>query len=83
LTTPGWKNSYPDFPRVDCFIGICTIAFEGVNILTQEYLRNQHPAYVGIVMADFPGPGLIDSLIRLNSPCKLPPQAYADRSRSG
>lgn len=27
LTTPGFKNSYPDFPRVACFIGICTIAF--------------------------------------------------------
>lgn len=27
LTTPGFKSSYPDFPRVACFIGICTIAF--------------------------------------------------------
>ena len=25
LTTPGWQGSYPDFPRIDCFIGICTI----------------------------------------------------------
>lgn len=27
LTTPGFKKYYPDFPRVACFIGICTIAF--------------------------------------------------------
>ncbi|WP_114153874.1 phosphatidylinositol-specific phospholipase C [Chromobacterium haemolyticum] len=66
LTTPGWKNSYPDFPRVNCFIGICTIAFEGSNVLTQEYIQRQRPAYAGMVMADFPGPGLIDTLIQLN-----------------
>lgn len=40
LTTPGWKNSYPDFPRVSCFIGICTIAFEGTNILTRNRLSS-------------------------------------------
>ncbi|WGS41944.1 hypothetical protein LFL97_19875 [Burkholderia sp. JSH-S8] len=39
LTTPGWNSRYPDFPRVHCFIGICTIAFEGTNILTYEYIR--------------------------------------------
>ena len=27
LTTPGFRRFYPDFPRVACFIGICTIAF--------------------------------------------------------
>jgi len=27
LTTPGFKSYYPDFPRVACFIGICTIVF--------------------------------------------------------
>ena len=27
LTTPGFSSSYPDFPRVACFIGICTIVF--------------------------------------------------------
>jgi 1-phosphatidylinositol phosphodiesterase len=40
LTTPGWKNSYPDFPRVSCFIGFCTIAFEGTNILTRDRLSS-------------------------------------------
>lgn len=40
LTTPGWKSDYPDFPRIDCFIGICTIAFEGINSLTRDELSN-------------------------------------------
>lgn len=71
LTTPGRQNSYPDFPWVNCFIGICTIAFEGVNVLTQEYIRSRRLAYVGMIMADFPGPGLIDTVIKLNlKPCK-------------
>lgn len=39
LTTPGWKNTYPYFPRVNFFIGICTIAFEGTNILARNETR--------------------------------------------
>ncbi|UGA36844.1 hypothetical protein JOS77_21885 [Chromobacterium haemolyticum] len=35
-------------------------------MLTQEYIQRQRPAYAGMVMADFPGPGLIDTLIQLN-----------------
>ncbi|WP_338847047.1 phosphatidylinositol-specific phospholipase C [Massilia sp. W12] len=66
LTTPGWKNSYPDFPRVSCFIGICTIAFEGSNVLTQEYIERKGLQHSGIVITDFPGPGLLDTIIRLN-----------------
>jgi hypothetical protein len=64
LTTPGWNSSYPDFPRVDCFIGICTIAFEGTNILTSDRLGNYKR--VGIIMADFPGPDLINNIIRMS-----------------
>ena len=64
-TSPGWK-SWPDFPRVDCFIGICTIAFEGTNNLTYNYLVQMAPARVGIIMADFPGPGLIDRIVAAN-----------------
>ncbi len=66
LTTPGWKDKWPDFPRVDCFIGICTIAFEGTNVLTYERLGNYKR--VGTVMADFPGPGLITGIINLDKP---------------
>ncbi|MCL1142353.1 phosphatidylinositol-specific phospholipase C [Shewanella gaetbuli] len=67
LTTPGWENSYPDFPRVGCFIGICSIAFEGINTLTKNYLRNNPSIqYAGIVVADFPSAALIEEIINLN-----------------
>ncbi|AQS36889.1 phosphatidylinositol-specific phospholipase C-like protein,putative carbohydrate-binding protein [Shewanella psychrophila] len=66
LTTPGWENSYPDFPRTACFIGICTISFEGTNILTRDYLTRSDMVYAGIVAADFPGEDLIAKVIDLN-----------------
>ena len=66
LTTPGWKDSYPDFPRTTCFLGICTISFEGTNTLTRDYLRRSDMVYVGIVAADFPGEDLISKVIELN-----------------
>jgi 1-phosphatidylinositol phosphodiesterase len=63
-TTPGWQNDWPDFPRVDCFIGICTIAFEGTNMLTMDWSGWQISSRrVGIIMADFPGGGLINRII--------------------
>ena len=70
LTTPGWSSSYPDFPRVSCFIGICTIAFEGINTLTANYIARRDIAsdrLPGIIMADFPGKRLIDNIIHLNA----------------
>lgn len=67
LTTPGWSSSYPDFPRTSCFIGICTISFEGTNELTMNYLDNGSIDFAGIVMADFPGYGLIHSVIHKNT----------------
>lgn len=80
LTTPIWAGSYPDFPRVACFIGICTIAFEGTNILTRDMINNYNSTCdssrklnsvssartVGIIMADFPGESLINSIINNN-----------------
>lgn len=66
LTTPGWKNSYPDFPRVNCFLGICTIALEGTNVLTTDYLAANFFDYAGIVVADFPGRDLINQVIQTN-----------------
>ena len=63
LTTPGWKKKYPDFPRVSCALGICSIAFLGTNILTSERLTSKR---VGIIMADFPGKGLINDVIKCN-----------------
>jgi 1-phosphatidylinositol phosphodiesterase len=82
FTTPGWKNKYPDFPRVNCLVGICTIAFEGTNALSVQHigdLTRQHEAqakvkkaaaprtFVGILMTDFPGPLLMDTVTRLNA----------------
>jgi 1-phosphatidylinositol phosphodiesterase len=65
LTTPG-SNAYPDFPRVGCLGVICSIAFEGTNTLTRDYITANRPESVGIVVADFPGASLIDSIIGLN-----------------
>lgn len=71
LTTPGWKNSYPDFPRLDCFIGICTISFEGTNILARNVIKNSNKQNrkrtVGIIIADFPGEDLILEIVRNNN----------------
>jgi 1-phosphatidylinositol phosphodiesterase len=69
LTTPGWNSSYPDFPRVSCFIGICTIAFEGTNTLTADYIASASydSGVAGMVMTDFPGKRFIENLIKLNN----------------
>ena len=67
LTTPGFKSYYPDFPRVACFIGICTIAFEGINILAYNYYNGNGFKYIGINFLDFFGDTLIESVIGLNS----------------
>lgn len=66
LTTPGWKNAYPDFPRVNQVGWLATIAFEGTNVLTQEYILAHNSQHVGIVVADFPGEGLIGAIIGCN-----------------
>lgn len=69
-TTPDWTDSYPDFPRVNCFIGNCMIAFEGTNILTRDFIQNINgqpsARSVGIIMADFPGDSLIQTVIENN-----------------
>ncbi len=67
-TTPGWNNKYPDFPRVSCWLRICTIAFEGMNTLTYQMIKNHNIKHTGIIFADFPGPALIEAIIELNSP---------------
>lgn len=77
LTTPLFDSSYPDFPRVSCFIGICTIAFEGTNTLTRDKVAEYNAGVptggstpgrsVGIIMADYPGDGLIEEIINNNA----------------
>lgn len=67
-TTPGWPSSYcSDFPRVACFIGICSIVFEGINILGYNYIVNQNYKYLGIIFTDFAGDQLITKVIGVNT----------------
>jgi 1-phosphatidylinositol phosphodiesterase len=76
LTTPANSNTFPDYPRVDCiwfFVAICTIAYEGTNVLTSDLLERTPARRIGVIMADFPGPKLIDQIIRQND---ILPRAY-------
>ena len=62
---------YPKFPRTTCLMSLCTISFEGTNVLTRDELDELNRAggskrTVGIVMADFPGESLIASIIANN-----------------
>jgi hypothetical protein len=71
------SGQYPDFPRVNCLGTLCTIAFEGMNQLTAEYLngipfadgnefQKRPNSTVGIVQADFPGADLIEAIANVN-----------------
>lgn len=63
--SPYFYNSYPDFPRLGCFLGICSICFEGTNVLLKEEIkRNGIPNKQGlyVILTDFPGEELIDSV---------------------
>lgn len=67
MTTPGWNSCCPDFPRVNCFIGICSIAFKGTNILVYDYIQsNSAYKFKGIILTDFPADNFISQLIKLN-----------------
>ncbi len=61
LAGPAFSHYYPDFPRGN----VNDILFEGTNILTTSNILN-NPGRVGIIVADFPGKGLIDSIISKN-----------------
>ena len=66
LTEPGFSHMYPDFPRVDRFGVFSTIAFEGTNVLTLKEIVKNELDFVGIIVADFPGAGLIREVINTN-----------------
>ncbi len=66
LTEPGFKSYYPDFPRVSRFGIFSSIAFEGTNVLTLNYIVEKDVRFTGIVVSDFPGAGLIEEIIDLN-----------------
>lgn len=48
------------------FIVICTIAFKGTNIMTRNWIQENKPKYVGIVVGDFMWPSLIKEIIDAN-----------------
>ncbi|MFN8541128.1 MAG: MBG domain-containing protein [Thermomicrobiales bacterium] len=56
-----------EFPSVDCFAGTCTVAFEGTNIISRDYINASVQWRTGIVFADFPGASLIQAVIDVNS----------------
>ena len=66
LTEPAFRHRYPDFPRVKRLGRLASIAFEGTNNLTADYILNNGIRHTGIVAADFPGEKLINSIINLN-----------------
>jgi 1-phosphatidylinositol phosphodiesterase len=63
-TTPGWKPRSTE-RAVNCLGKLCTVAFEGLNTVFKETIAGMH-GRVGLVFADFPGPGLIEGIIAKN-----------------
>lgn len=68
---------FPDFPHSCSGLGklnSCIIYYEGTNGLANNWLANDYapftkngvPAPIGIIMADFPGPALIEAVILKN-----------------
>lgn len=58
----------PEYRRVNCVGESCSVAFEGVNVMTMNLLRSRTtPGRVGLVYADFPGKGLIQAVIDSNA----------------
>ncbi|RSM36453.1 hypothetical protein DMA12_40200 [Amycolatopsis balhimycina DSM 5908] len=67
-TCSGNSQCISEFPSENCALGTCSVAFEGMDILTKnEINRRGWPNRYGIVMADFPGASLIHSLIESNN----------------
>lgn len=66
LTEPAFRGYYPDFPRVGRLGIFASIAFEGTNVLALNHILKEDLDFVGIVVADFPGGGLIREIIDLN-----------------
>lgn len=67
-TCSGNSQCIPEFPSVNCFLGTCSVAFEGTNVMTSnEINRRGWPNRYGIVMADFPGAGLVREVISANN----------------
>lgn len=71
LVSVGKVDWYARFPRTTCVLRVCTISFEGTNVLTRDDLKGLNEIgtskrTVGIIMADFPGESLIANIIANN-----------------
>lgn len=55
-------EKYPDYPRGY----FAQVFYGGTNTLGTELIQRKAVAHTGIIAADFPGKGLIESVIRLN-----------------
>ncbi len=80
------------FPEVACVCSgcpceTCTEAYEGTNEIVTNWMLNELPIVFGkrsgIIMADFPGPILIDQIIQLNPWYNATPQADAGGPYAG
>jgi len=82
-----WCDGHEELPCVAPFAGTCSVLYDGVNHMAHQYLTDatflssRQPAdgfkYVGILLADFPGHGLIESIIAVNfnTAGNTPPEA--------
>ncbi|TOD07919.1 hypothetical protein CGJ70_23730, partial [Vibrio parahaemolyticus] len=77
-------NKYPDFPRTSCLGQLCSINFAGTNQLTEKWIKEgKFPNNLGIVVMDFPGGGLVDSIIQSNSSIIDAPVIYEHENKKG
>jgi 1-phosphatidylinositol phosphodiesterase len=66
-TCGGSSQCIPEYPSVNCFLGTCSVAFIGTNLMTMNTINNRAmPNRYGIVYADFPGAGLVSAVIAAN-----------------
>jgi 1-phosphatidylinositol phosphodiesterase len=66
-TCAGNSTCIPEFPSVNCFLGTCSVAFEGTDVLTMNEIGSRAaPRRYGVVFADFPGKGLVQAVINAN-----------------
>ncbi|MFJ8119902.1 phosphatidylinositol-specific phospholipase C domain-containing protein [Bacillus mycoides] len=63
MITEHRTDKWPDFPRG--YYG--QVFYGGTNILGMELIQRKAVAHTGIIAADFPGKGLIESVINLNA----------------
>ncbi|MDY7965684.1 phosphatidylinositol-specific phospholipase C domain-containing protein [Bacillus thuringiensis] len=70
IASTGPAAGWPDFPRNHPTVG--PVFFGGMNVLATRRILDRRFTHTGIIAADFPGRGLIDGTIALNSPIYQP-----------